>query len=364
MNLAREVCLLADKYLCIEEGVNYSLDKWLFLDFGDRRYFFNDYRNIFCVLNFSWKSKLQFFVANKFNKRTEVFVGTVDKILFFKTLNGYSFFNLSKGLVLKLTEFKYEPNFLFNFQTAYQSLPNNVSKIKKSGTRGKYCYVVSELISNTKKISWKKWCKVLPQITHLIKKLFFSTSPETISANIYAKEILEKMYKDKIGKKNLNKEYTEIIGLIEQCIKKYSVNDCLLYRTFTHGDLVPNNVLVSASEYYIVDWDNAGYQNILYDLFIQDFYYVDKPVWREFDKANFISNPSELFFFGWVDEYIKMVNNGLGVTLTNEQIKVSLIICLSEIARKSYLRYQSFENSDNGKKMLDIVISHCRSILN
>lgn len=172
-----------------------------------------------------------------------------------------------------------------------------------------------------------------------------------------------KMNKDIKYHQYLTKEYGEIIKLINIASKKYNLHNLPQYIVFSHGDLVPNNIIQKSGQFYILDWDNGGWHNYLYDLFMQDFYFMDRQVWTEFIHNDYLSEKNRNMFNGWIVAYLRLFQKGLNTKFRNEQIQVSLIICLAEIAHKNFLRHQSRENRHEGKVLLDIVIGHCRAIL-
>ena len=53
--------------------------------------------------------------------------------------------------------------------------------------------------------------------------------------------------------------------IIQKCVKiaDYSVEDNMV---FSHGDLIPGNILVSGDDFVFVDWEWVGFRSKTYDL--------------------------------------------------------------------------------------------------
>ena len=219
--------------------------------------------------------------------------------------------------------------------------------------------VVQKLVPNEKKLYWKDWRQRLDKIFDLL------IVPENdlirLSNNDYVDEI--KMKLDEIGNnESYLLEYQKSIkNDLVLLLDKYN-RKSILYKLFAHGDLTPNNVFISNNSYVLIDFANGGILNFTYDLMLQNFYFSDSKTWKEFHDCQFKNNQEEDIFFGMSKDFFRKFENTFNLNINEEDIKLSIIIALSEIFIKNYYRYQSEEEWMDGVDMLKKVQVICKHI--
>ncbi len=305
------------------------------------------------LLDWPWHKKLINKISNKKKKRE---LKCSDELIVLKSLNGALLLNLTQKYTAKVINKIYEPNFLDTEITARQLLPNNVPKIISAGEDGNYYYIVSELVVGDKIYNWDNWKTALNKMTPLLKKAYLSNNLQTIDSKKYVADLKNSFNHMVNNKHYLLKEIEEIKYWLSLCLNQYMENNLMMYKTFQHGDLVPNNLLVHSDQMYIIDWANGGIQNYLYDLMIQNYYSPQRQTWKNFNKIDFINNSDHEVFYGWTKKYIGICRKLCRKKIINKQIKISRIIDLAEIAEKNFLRHQTLEEYKNGEKMLNNVI--------
>ena len=137
----------------------------------------------------------------------------------------------------------------------------------------------------------------------------------------------------------------------------------MTYKFFVHGDLTPNNVMVVNNKYVLIDFANGGILNFTYDLMLQNFYFTNSKTWKDFHNLNFKTNNDKDVFFGTSSYFFKSLEIIYDINIDEEDIKLSLIIALSEIFIKNYYRYQSKEEWSDGIGMLETIQKNCKYIM-
>jgi len=297
-------------------------------------------------------------------ERKRRFIDSDDNLVLLPSLNGVLLVNCSQKYVAKIINRKYESNYLNNELVASKSLPDNTPEMINHGTKGKYFYIVSKFVARDRKVRWNTWGDVLSKITPLIKQTYLSNRILKFSSETYLRRIQNELENLHSSKRYLNREFSESGKLLKKCLTKYSVKGHKIYKVFSHGDLVPNNVIVKGGKYYICDWASGGIQNYFYDLFVQDFYFTSKPVWKNFDRVDFYKKNQDSIFFGWSKDYINIFNKHLGIKIGNDEVRFSIILSLAEKSIKSYLRYQDKKDHTLGEGVFNNISKICRAILN
>jgi len=121
--------------------------------------------------------------------------------------------------------------------------------------------------------------------------------------------------------------------------------------------------MVVNDEYVLIDFANGGMLNFTYDLMLQNFYFTNSKTWKHFHKLNFKTNNDPDIFFGTSSYFFKSLETTYGIYLDEEDIKLSLIIALSEIFIKNYHRYQSKEEWSDGIGMFEAIEINCKHIM-
>ncbi len=233
--------------------------------------------------------------------------------------------------------------------------------IIKSFKFNNYNVVVHQLLKSDKRISWKEWPRIFPII---LKKIMIRSSPVVeVCLDQYCEQIYLESEKAFLYAKFMT-EYCdffrlEILGLLKHYMSKDIKK---LYKVFAHGDLTPNNIIVFQNNYKLIDFANGGDLNLLYDLMVQNVYFARNETWTNFDRINFKNNFSRKIFFGSSGIFIKNIEDIYGVSLTESEIKLSLIFSLAEIFIKNFQRYQSEGEYLDGNAMLNNIKCICEGI--
>jgi len=311
-------------------------------------------------LNLSIKDVLQIYL---YKERKDNLIKSEKRIIIKKSLNGVVIFNLTDKCVIKVINRFLEPEFLKNALRAKKLLPNNVPDIKKSGEKGSYFYLISQFYKKDRIVKWEKWNETLEELTPIFSNLYSKSKLYTITPIVYIEKIVNKLDSIVKGKDYLVDKFNQTSDLLKKCLSKYYVKDVNLYKKFSHGDLVPNNIIETKNEFYICDWANGGIQNIFYDLMMQNFYNPEAVVWKNFKNIDFTASKDKDIFFGWAVNYIKIFEKVLASRISNAVLRFSMIVSLAELAVKNFLRYQSLQEYHDGEKMLDNVYRICKNIL-
>ena len=283
-----------------------------------RKIFYNKELNIFftCstiklrdIMNCSIFKTFKIFLLKKEIKE-KIFYDK--EIIILKSLNGIILFNLTDELVIKIINKIFEPNFLKNELQAKKTLPENVPAVINHGLMDNYYYITWKLYAKSEKINWKDWSKTLKILNPIIAKLYKNNKLIILNSDEYITQIINNLDSISKDKKYLINEFNEIKKLLESCIARYYIKNINLYKIFSHGDLVPNNIIKTQDNLYLCDWTNGGIHNIFYDLMIQNFYKPNSMVWKNFNTINFTQCNDNDIFFGWTNNYIKMFENNFG----------------------------------------------------
>ena len=282
--------------------------------------------------------------------------------IYIQSLNGCVVIDFNNKKVYKILNQTFEPDFINNELNASSILSNVAPKIFESFIIGNFAVVVQELIYKKTLLSWTNWCEHLMAIFPLI--ISNSNNIERVEVNVYLEYLYLKL--SLIEKKDeYFKSYSDSINRsLRVLLTHYSKDIEYQYRLFSHGDLTPNNVYITDDGYRIIDFANGGNLSYSYDLMLQNFYFVKKDTWRLFDKISFKENENTGVFFGMSNYYFSLLEEIYGISLSEKNIKLSLIISLAEIYIKNNQRYQSDEEHKDGFEIMKNIDFICHSIRN
>ncbi len=200
--------------------------------------------------------------------------------------------------------------------------------------------LIQELIYGDKKLFWKDWNNLLPTIFPMI--IQENNKIIKFDVNIYLTDLISKielLYQDRLYLKD---EYNKIIPNLLKLLNKYNTS-CVnnLYKLFVHGDLTPNNVISNNGNLKLIDFGNAGILNFSYDLMLQNFYFLETPTWTDFNTIEFKINTDKKVFFGSSKLFFNTIEDIHNIVLSEDEIKLGIIVALSELFLKCDIRYQS-----------------------
>lgn len=245
------------------------------------------------------------------------------------------------GVVVKvLRKINNQRDLIEKERTAYKLLPEFVPRIldyKDEAENSSFNYVLSEFIENIYPLSRKEWQTFFPTLVPILmlcyKRVGFKEK-KIVDVIDFVNYTLEK-YEDKESKfYNFAKRIIENICNICQQFKNAE-----LLTTFVHGDLTKDCIHRNIESFKIIDWGNAGYRSVFYDLFIQEFYQVNSKFWGNLlkaDSCNFFSN----HFFGAFDSFCRNLKTQTNVDFSLFDIKANLLVSLLEKSVASLFRYK------------------------
>lgn len=278
-----------------------------------------------------------------------------------KSLNGAILINFTDKRVIKFAKKYFEPNFIQNEIKAQELLPRNTPKILDYGENGSYYFIVADYREKNKNVDWLDWSNELIKISPILDEFCKNNKLVTIKSDDYVLETLRNLDSAIENKKYLIVEFEEIVFLLKKCFEDFQHEKLLLYKIFSHGDLVPNNVIETADDTYICDWTNGGLHNIFYDAMMQYFYFSQNELWEKFNIINFDNN--DLPCCERLNYFIDLYKKNYKLSFTDNQIKLSLLISLSEVGLKNFLRHQSAEEFLEGESLLSLIREICNNIL-
>jgi len=283
---------------------------------------------------------------------------SVKGLLYIASLNGVVVIDYPNQLVYKILLTKFEPNFIDNEVSANSICSKHTPKVVNYFFSGDCSVVVQRMIQGRRRKTWKRWGSVLERVFPLL--MTQKNSPIRLSSVEYVTEIKESLSRldhSPFSSKSHGTTKANLIFLLQKYSGSFSQ-----YQLFSHGDLTPNNVMEESGRHMLIDFANGGQLSFSYDLMLQDFYFTKKSTWKNFDKIKFKKNQDSNIFFGKSSYFFSHFEKEYNVNLTESLIKLSLIISLSEIYIKNYLRHQSDKEWKDGEAMLKNVDDICRSI--
>jgi len=314
-------------------------------------------------LYFSKKNKL-FFLKNERNLLEEYLqieiCNEIEKTNFYtrklfsyiSTLNGIIILDIKNSEIIKILDKKYEPNFLNNELSASNLYYKNYPEIINHSLIEEYQNIKYKFIKTDKILSWTNWEKKLK----ILFDILFSKKRELIKEE--NKIYLLKMQKNLMNYNNhlyfFRKEFNRISPKLNLLLNTYSENtNKYTYKLFSHGDITPNNIIQNNNTFYIFDWANGGIHTFIYDLMLQNLYFKDFVIWKEFSSINFLENEDKEIFFGITKFYIQKVESLYNIKFSENDIKQSIVYSLVEVFLKNLYRYQRKKYCNEGKLMLE-----------
>lgn len=309
------------------------------------------------IFNISQKDIIKYLFLRK--KESSLFLINKEFIVR-KSLNGAIVINFTDKEVVKFARKSLEPNFIQNEITANKLLPKNTPMILSYGERGNYCFVVTSYYKRSRNIEWGEWDNTLAEISQILDDFYRNNVLVSIKSSEYVQEILNNLDNVATNKKYLVVEFEEIILLLKKCFEEFQWENFILYKIFSHGDLVPNNIIRTIDNTYICDWTNGGLHNIFYDPMMQYFYFTNHELWKRFNTIDF---NDDLIHCKRLITFLNLYRRNYNLSFTNKQIKLSFLISLAEVGLKNFLRHQSEEEFLEGENLLKLVREICINIL-
>ena len=195
-----------------------------------------------------------------------------------ESLNGYVFLNIEENLFIKVIENKFNNSVTKNFDLVTKFYSNLVIEELKIFHSDNFTFIYSHFLEHRflqehQEGYRRNLEKVLSINLENINQVSFSD---------YYKVIIKNLEIERISPK-LNEIRHEFIS---QLTKIHNTNGNIFLK-FSHGDLSPNNFMLTKDKIYLIDWENSGIFNFLYDYIVLEFYSSDFIFWEKASKNQF-----------------------------------------------------------------------------
>lgn len=285
-----------------------------------------------------------------------------DRIKIINGLNSILVINQKKQEVIKIIDLKFEPSSCNNEMKArriYSAITVNPIFVVYKNSVGilKYPY-----IKITDAANWVNWYEFLNKIYDkiLTKDSLSRVKNMTIlEFNSLLAEKLENI--DNLSFKPFQKLTNAFLSQITLYRNNLNLRDCsqkvTLIERFSHGDLTPNNLLISGDKYYLIDWINGGDHNFLLDLICPYIYFPQNQFWKLFVNSKHDQldlGPSKISNLNY-QKFKNFFFYSSGQNLSKLNLNINLIFCLIELFEKNYLRHSVGYNCKEGRKILQMI---------
>lgn len=246
----------------------------------------------------------------------------------------------SLGVAIKvLRKTANQKDIIKNERQAYMLLPEFVPAIVKYQNAAQlepFDYVVSRFVENSHPVTSEEWSTVFPAVMQALLLCYERAGFKRISVDevvVQVAGILEKHQG--------HSEFFELCRKVIQNINRVCLRfrDAKLFTTFVHGDVTWDAIHRNGDSIKIIDWGNAGYKSVFYDLFVQEFYRADSKFWGNFFEAkshDFFSS----YFFGAFDTFYRGLTTRMSTSFSLYDIKANLCVSLLQNAIDNFLRYR------------------------
>lgn len=225
---------------------------------------------------------------------------------------------------------------------ACKLLPDFVPAIlayQNTAQPGSFDYVISQFVANTNPVTPSEWHIVLPAIVDALLICYERAGFRRINVTDIIEQAVDTLEKhhDQSEFSELCREVIQDINRICECYK-----DAKLLTTFVHGDVTWDAIHRSGDSIKIIDWGNAGYRSVFYDLFIQEFYQANPKFWGNLLNVKSYDFFSD-YFFGVFDSFYRGITTRTGISFSLFDIKANLIVSLLVNALDNFLRYRAVD---------------------
>lgn len=286
----------------------------------------------------------------------------IDKSVVIKySLNGILVLDYLNSISIKIIDGVHESEFLTNENISKELYPSLCLKGTENKIYKNYFIYKSRLLKSSWKYNLSKW--------NFIEELIYS-----------------KLLNKNCGKSNYNiiliGDYLRFISdEVDGCINddyayfkeniisiKYQFHDALqiLYsnkilnqpsiRKFSHGDVMPSNVIIEEGEPLLIDWANGGYLNFLYDYSIK--YIYNPELYASTNILELISGKNKI-----IEYFSKFYFDITKIKLSEENFRIHILISVMEFAIKNFKRHQNIESIHDGQEVLALAESCLAKII-
>lgn len=249
----------------------------------------------------------------------------------------------SLGVAIKvLRKNANQKNVIKNECKAYKLLPEFVPAVlnyQDSCQLESFDFVISQFVANSSPVKHEEWQYILPTVMQALLLSYERGGFKRIKVT----EVIEQAR----NTLEINREQTEFFYLCQNVIQDLS-EICMRYRdaklmtAFVHGDVTCDAIHRNGNSIKIIDWGNAGFRSVFYDLFIQEFYRADSKFWRNILQAESNEFFSD-YFFGIFDSFYKEISTLTCTNFSLADIKGNLVVSLLQNAIDNFERYRTID---------------------
>lgn len=179
-------------------------------------------------------------------------------------------------IVYKVFSSSEECHDLINKEEVVQKcLTNKVPKIVDHQYTTDMSFVKYHFVPNDYPVRRKDMPALMQQIVADLIALYDCAGIKSQKLSDYTKYLVRRFdcIKPQPGTESFNKDldrcFRQLMSELKSLEAKYK--DVQIYSAFTHGDIAHPNIRRSDDKYWLIDWNDAGYKNILYDMFMTDY---------------------------------------------------------------------------------------------
>jgi hypothetical protein len=277
------------------------------------------------------------------------------------SLNGFTILNYQNHSVIKSLNLQFEPQFMLNEIRAKEMYTEFVPKIILQTNYKNNGIIVSELIKTSQKKNTINWNMEFPKIATTILK------QDKIIDNIFVMPLARQRFDLLIELENLkpsnNRDYNDLFLknrdilniILNQNIFTKELETTLSLKRFSHGDLMPSNVIHKHDIFYIIDWANGGIHNYYFDLVIQEIYKPNSYAWSSLADLNFSVAQEKQIFSNGLSVFNEFQELNLGEKVNEHTVIISMILSIGEFLIKNFSRHDNEIAQNEGMKILKMV---------
>ncbi len=280
-----------------------------------------------------------------------------------RALNGVTVLDLHRQVVAKLMLRSLEPQFRANTVRAARLVPEYVPPLIAHGKLGCFDYTLSALLPKSERHRYRQWPQMLQAITPAVSALYQRGGVQAHTPGKQAVEqLIRRMRQTQSRAPHMKRSFDHAIALVERAAERYSADRVSLPMLFCHGDLTLNNVLYGGQRLTLLDWANGGVHTAFYDLMIQNVYRPAAAAWTHFATIDFTRTHDTQIFHGWAPAFCALIAQVTATKVTNELVRLSLILALGEMAEKNFRRHQTHPEREEGERVLGILTTILRTV--
>jgi len=274
------------------------------------------------------------------------------------SVNGQTLVWPAANIVVRVMDAALEPEFLSNVLTARRLYPHLTPlQLGSASTDSGLIVATERFYKPNRRLRWRAFNRqldtLMPQLLN-DDAIDWKSSADSKSALSAVTQSLESTQLSQFDK--LNEEFETIRHALLDLITALR-NDKgaqLQLRRFSHGDLMPSNIILVPHGSVIVDWTNGGFHNFAFDLMVTEVYSPASVSWSLLGHGEVLSATGTAFR-GQVRHFQHWYQDCVGEPLKEETLRCAMLISLAEFTLKKFKRYQSPMWYEEGSNVLEMV---------